>query len=101
MDGANRKPTCDFLSVNISIYICSILNSIVIQNINDLEFDLSRSLKVTVDFLLVNNSKYMHICCISCDTAIGNMHNLEFDLSRSLKVKVNGAIGRRPQMTSY
>ena len=71
---------------------------------HDLEFDLSRSLKVkvygvirmlTYDFLLVNNSKYMHISSILQHIAIQNMHNLAFDLSRSMKVKVDGAI-RKP-----
>ena len=70
---------------------------------NDLEFDLSRSLKVkvddgirkpTYDFILVNNSKYMPICSILQDIANENMHDLEFDLARSLKVKVDGAIRR-------
>ena len=68
---------------------------------HDLEFDLSRSLKVedngairkpTYDFLLVNNSKYIPICSILGDIATQNMHDLEFDLSRLPKVKVDGAI---------
>ena len=46
---------------------------LAIPNIHDIEFDLSRSLKVKVngatikpicDFLLVNNSKYVPICSI-------------------------------------
>ena len=67
----------------------------------DLEFEIWRSLKVkvdgavkkpTYDYLLENNSKYMPICSILRVIATQNMHDLEFDLSRSLKVKVNGAI---------
>ena len=69
---------------------CSILWDIAIQNIHDLEFDLSRSLKVkvddirkpTYDFLLVNDGKYMPICSILGDIANQNMHDLEFDHSR-------------------
>ena len=58
---------------------------------HDLEFDLSRSLKdevdgairkLTYDFLLVNNSKYIPICSILQAIASQNMHDLEFDLSR-------------------
>ena len=69
---------------------CSILD-LAIQNIHDLEFDLSRSLKVkvyreirmpTYYFLLLNNSKYIDICSILGDTATQNMHDLEFDISR-------------------
>ena len=68
---------------------------------HDLEFDLSRSLKVkvdgsiekpTYDLLLINNSKYVPIGRILRNIATQNMHDLEFDLSRSLKVKFNGAI---------
>ena len=75
----------------------------------DLEFNLSRSLKVKIhgvirkrkcDFLLVYNSKYMPICSILRDIATQNMDDLEFDLSRSLKVKVHGAL-ESPHMTSY
>ena len=73
VDGAIRKPTYDFLLMNNSKYmpICSILGDIATQNMHDLEFDFSRSLKVevdgairkpTYDFLLVNNSKHMPIC---------------------------------------
>ena len=89
-------PTCDYLLVNNSKYmlICSILRDIAIQNMHDLEFDLSRSLKVKVgvirkptnEFLLVNNSKYVPICSILKDIAAQNMHDLQFDLSRSLIV---------------
>ena len=71
---------------------------------HDLEFDLSRSLKVkvedsikksTYDVLLVNNCNDILIFSILRDIATQNMHDLEFDLSRSLKVKVNGTI-RKP-----
>ena len=75
-----------------------------IQNMPDLEFDLSRSLMVkvdgairkpTYDFLLLNNSKDMSICSILRDIVTQKMHDLEFDLSRSLRSKVDGAI-RKP-----
>ena len=68
---------------------CSILGDIATQNIHDLEFDLSRSLKVEVHreikmptyyFLLLNNSKYMPICGILGDIATQTMYDLEFDL---------------------
>ena len=72
---------------------------------NELEFHLSRSLKVkvngaitklTCDFLLVNNSKYMYmpICSILEDIASQNM----IDLSRSLKLM---PLLESPYMTSY
>ena len=64
----------DFLFVISNNYMpTSILGDIAIQNVHDLEFDLSRSLKVKVyreirmltdDFPLVNNSKYVFICSI-------------------------------------
>ena len=43
-----RKPTYDFILVNNSKYmtICSILCDMAIENMRDLEFDLSKSLKV-------------------------------------------------------
>ena len=68
---------------------------------HDLDFNLSRSLKVkvdgairkpTYDFLLVNDGEYMPICSILGDIATQNMHDLESVLSRSLKVEVNGAL---------
>ena len=88
-DGAIRIPTYDFLLVNNSKYmpICNILVDIATQNIHDLKFDLSKSLKFegnaairkpTCDILLVNNSKYMPICSILEDIATQNMHDLEF-----------------------
>ena len=67
--------------------ICSILGDIASQNMHDLEFELSVSLKVennaairepTYDFLLVNNSKFMPICSILQAIATQNMHDLEF-----------------------
>ena len=72
VDGAIRKPTYDFLLINYGKYIpiCSIVCDIAIQNMHDLEFDLSRSLKdnvdgvirkPTYDFLLVNNSKNAYL----------------------------------------
>ena len=65
--------------------ICSILGDIATQNMQDLEFDISRSLKVkfdgaigkpTYDFLLENNSNYMPIISILQDITTQNMHNL-------------------------
>ena len=82
--------------------ICCILQDIANENMQDLEFDVSRSLKVKVDgtvwkptyyFLLVK-SKYLPICSILWDKATQNMHDLEFDLLRSLKVKVDGTISK-------
>ena len=93
----------DFLFVTSNNYMptCSSLGDITIKNIHSLEFDLTRSLKVKVYwvirmptylFLLVNNSEYMSMCSILRDRAIQKMHDLEFDFSKSLKVKVDGAI---------
>ena len=71
--------------------ICGILRDIATQNMYNLEFDLSKSMKVevygvirkhTYDFLIVN-SKYMPICSTLWDIATQNMHDLEFDLLRS------------------
>ena len=67
--------------------IFSILWDMTIQNIHNLEFDLSRLPKVevnvairkpTYDFLLVNYGKYMLICSILGDIATQNMCDLEF-----------------------
>ena len=101
VDGAIRlHVTCKYM------HICSILQDIATQNMHDLEFVLSLSLKVEVyganrkpmhDFLLVNSNNYMPICSIFRDTCIAtqNMHDLEIDILRSLKVKVDAAI-RKP-----
>ena len=69
---------------------------------HDLEFGLSRSLKVivngrkpTYDFLLMNNSKYAPICSIFRYIAIQCMCHLQFDLLIPLKDKVIGTI-RKP-----
>ena len=47
-NGAIRKPMHDFLLVinanKMLIYLCSIILDLDIENIHDLEFDLSRSL---------------------------------------------------------
>ena len=68
---------------------CSILGDIATQYMHDLEFELSRSLKVkiegpirksTYDFLIVNNCNYMPICSIFRDIVTNNMHDLEFDI---------------------
>ena len=90
-----------FTSAWIYAYL---LYFIVIQNMHELEFDLSRSLKDEVngairkpmyDILLENNSKCMPILSILWDIAIQTMSDFEFDLSRSPKVEGNGAI-RKP-----
>ena len=73
VDGAIRIPIYELLLANNSKYmpICSILQDIATQNMHDLEFDPSRSLKVkvdgairkpTYDFRLVNNYNYVLIC---------------------------------------
>ena len=89
--------------------MCSIYRDIATQNIHDLKFDISRSMKVkvdgatgkpTYDFLFVNNSDYMPIISILRDIATQNMHDLEFDLLRSLKVKLMVPL-ESPHMTSY
>ena len=51
VDAGIREPIYDFLLVNDSKYppICSILQDIATQNMHDLEFDLSRSLKVEIN----------------------------------------------------
>ena len=92
----------DFLFVTGNNYMptCGILGDLAIQNIpvHELEFDLSRLLRVKVYwvirmstylFLLVNNGEYIPMCSILRDIAIQNIHDLEFDFSRSLKVKVD------------
>ena len=73
-------------------------------NMHDLEFELLRSLKIkvigdirklTYDFILVNNSKYMPICSILCDIAIDNMQDngfLTFQRSRLMVPLVRGPI---------
>ena len=66
----------------------------------DLNFDLSRSLKVKCDsaiglpiydFLLMFNSNIGPNWALMRDIRLRNFGDLDFDLSRSLKVKSNGA----------
>ena len=68
---------------------------------NDLDFDLPRSLQVNSnganwkpihDFLSITNSKFGPICKRFQVAALWNMLDLDFDLSRSFQVKANGAI---------
>ncbi len=68
---------------------------------SDLEFDLSRSLKVKSDviglslyaFLLMFNSNIWPNSAPLQDIRLYNLSDLGFDLSRSLKVKYDGVIG--------
>ncbi len=72
------------------------------QYLNDLDFDLSRSLKVkpivairlpTYGFLLMFNCNIGSNSAPLQDIRLRNLSDLEFDLSRSLKVKSDGVIG--------
>ncbi len=74
----------------------------MLQNVSDLEFDLSRSLKVKCEgairltiygFLLMFNSNIGPNLAPLQDIRLQNLDDLEFDLSRSLNVKSNGAFG--------
>ncbi len=85
------------------------LRDIRLRNFGDLDFDLSRSLKVKCNgaielpiygFLLMVNSNIWPNTALFEIMSLENMSDLEFDLSRSLKVKSNGAFGL-PVMTSY
>ena len=78
------------------------LRDIRLRNLSDLEFDLSRSLKVKCNsviefpiyaFLLMFNSNVSPNSASSQDKRLQNLSDLEFDLSRSLKVKCDGVIG--------
>ncbi len=73
-----------------------------LRHLSDLEFDLSRSLKVKCDsviglpiyaFLLMFNSNILPNSAPLQDVRLQNLSDLEFDLSRSLKVKCDGVIG--------
>ena len=92
VDGVIEIPPYELFLVNNSKYmdICSILQDIATQNMHDLEFDVSRTLKfkvigatrkLTYGFLLINNSKYMPIDSTLGDIATQNMYDLEVDLS--------------------
>ena len=68
------------------------LQDIRLRNLSDLEFDLSRSLKVICDdviglliyaFLLMFNSNLWPNSSPSQDIRLRNLSELEFDLSRS------------------
>ncbi len=71
------------------------------ENLSDLDFDLSRSLKGKSDgviglaiygFLLMVNSNILPNLAPLWDIRFWNLSDLDFDLSRSLKVKSHGAI---------
>ncbi len=77
------------------------LQDIRLQNLSDLEFDLSRSLKVICDdviglpiydFLLMFNSNLWPKSAASQDIRLRNLSDLEFDRLRSLKVNCDSAI---------
>ncbi len=82
------------------------LRDIRLQNIDDLDFDLSRSLKVKCDgaiglpiygFLLMVNSNIWPNTALLQDISLQNMSDLEFDISRSnLMVHLDS-----PYMASY
>ena len=85
------------------------LQDIRLQNLSDLEFDLSRSLKVKCDdviglslyaFLLMFNSNIWPDSAPLQDIRLQNLSDLEFNLSRSLKVKSDTVIGL-PILLSY
>ncbi len=85
------------------------LRDIRLQNLGDLDLDLSRSLMAKCEgaivlpiygFLLMFNSNIWPNIAILPVISIQNMSDLEFDLSRSLKVKCNGVFGL-PYTTSY
>ncbi len=73
-----------------------------LKSLIDLEYDLSRSLKVKCDgaigfpiygFLLMLNSNIGPNYAPLRDIRLLNLGELDFDLSRSLKVKCDSAIG--------
>ncbi len=77
----------------------------MLKNLGDLEFDLSRSLKVKCKrvigfpipvyvFLFMFNSNIGHNYTTLRDISLQNRGDLDFDISRSLKVKSNGGVGR-------
>ena len=72
------------------------------RNLSDLDFDLSRSLKVKCEsaiglliygFLLVFNSNIGPNSAPLQDIRLRNFGDLEFDLSRSLKIRCGSVIG--------
>ncbi len=78
------------------------LQDIRLQKLSDLEFDLSRSLKVKCDsviglpiyaFLLMFNSNIWPNSAPLQDIKLQNLSDLEFDLSMSLKVICDEVIG--------
>ncbi len=78
------------------------LQYIRFRNLSDLEFDLSRLLKVMCDdviglsinvFLLIFNSNIWPNWAPLLDIRLQNLSDLEFDPSRSLKVKCDSVVG--------
>ncbi len=78
------------------------LRDIRLRNVSDLDFDLSRSLKVKCDsatglpmyaFVFMSNSNTGPNMAPLRDIRLQNLSDLEFYLSRSLYVKFNGAVG--------
>ena len=78
------------------------LRDTMLQNLSDLHFDLSMSLRGKFDsviglflyaFLLMFNSNIWHNSAPSRDIRLRNLSELDFVLSRSPKVKCDGVIG--------
>ncbi len=78
------------------------LQYIRLQNLSDLEFDLSRSLKVKCDsviglpiynFPLMSNSNIWPNSAPLRNVRLQSLSDLEFDRSRSLEVKCHDVIG--------
>ena len=74
----------------------------MLQNLSDLDFDLSKSLKLKCDsiigissyaLLLMFNSNIWSNSAPLRDIGLRNLSDLEFHLSRSSKVKYNCVIG--------
>ena len=94
---ANGGTNGNFLQTCFSVtYGLAPLQDIRFRNLSDLEFDLSRSLKVKYDdviglslyaFLLMFNSNMWPNSAPLQDMRLRNLSDLEFDLSTSLKVK--------------
>ncbi len=81
--------------------LTSILYEIKHRNLGDLDFDLSRSLKVKCEgaiglpiygFLLMFHSNIGPNSAVFREIRLRNLGDLDFDLSKSLKVNSNGAV---------
>ncbi len=75
---------------------------VMLRNLSDLDFNLSRSLKVKCNrtnglpiyasVLMFNSNMWPNSAPLQ-DIRLQNLSDLDFDLSRSLKVKCDGVIG--------